>query len=58
MKVPSLRLSCDELKETKTNFISGVKTKKVKEKDREKLLKYIKSLQEKGKWKYIYIVIY
>ena len=49
MKVPSLRLSCDELKETKTHFISGVKTKKVKEKDREKLLKYIKSLQEKGK---------
>ena len=46
MRVPTLKLACNELK-YKKNFINGVKTKKVKKEEREKLLQYIKSLQEK-----------
>jgi hypothetical protein len=47
MRVPTLKLACNELKYNKKNFINGVKTKKVKKEEREKLLQYIKSLQEK-----------
>ena len=47
MRVPTLKLACDELKQNNRNFINGVKTKKVKKEEREKLLQYIKSFHEK-----------